>query len=70
MLNNKIKMGNNNDKISIDIEINASGQQQISQYQTAFDGLRTSITSLSNPILAYGRCYYRPNLLNNELLNE
>ncbi|GAB2983993.1 hypothetical protein GCM10027049_21890 [Mucilaginibacter puniceus] len=39
-----------NNKISIDIEINASGQQQLNQYKNAFDGLRTSINNLSNPI--------------------
>lgn len=35
-------MADNNNKISIDVEINASGQQQINQYKGAFDGLRTS----------------------------
>src|SRR4051812_358741 len=39
-----------NNNISIDIEINASGQQQLDQYKKAFDGLRTSINNLSNPI--------------------
>ena len=43
-------MADNNNKISIDIEINANGQQQINQYKSAFEGLRTSITNLSNPI--------------------
>jgi hypothetical protein len=39
-----------NNKISIEVEINASGQQQLTQYKNAFDGLRTSINNLSNPI--------------------
>lgn len=39
-----------NKNISIDIEINANGQQLISQYKTAFDTLRTSINNLSQPI--------------------
>jgi chromosome segregation ATPase len=38
-------------KISLDVEINASGQQQIGQLNKAFDNLRTSITNLSNPII-------------------
>ncbi|RZA03019.1 MAG: hypothetical protein EOP47_04595 [Sphingobacteriaceae bacterium] len=37
-------------KISIDVTINAEGKQQLDQYKTAFDGLRTSINNLSNPI--------------------
>ncbi len=37
-------------RISIDVTINAEGKQQLDQYKTAFDGLRTSITNLSNPI--------------------
>jgi hypothetical protein len=28
----------NNNKISIDIEINAEGQRQLDQYKNAFDG--------------------------------
>lgn len=47
------------DKISVEIEINASGQQQIAQYKKAFDGLRTSINNLCNPI----------NKLNGEISN-
>jgi hypothetical protein len=43
-------MADNNNKISIDIEINANGQQQINQYKTAFEGLRASINNLSAPI--------------------
>lgn len=39
-----------NNKISIEIEINSSGQQQLNQYKNAFDGLRTSINNLSGPI--------------------
>jgi ABC-type transporter Mla subunit MlaD len=41
-----------NNKISIDVEINASGQQQITQYGKAFDSLRNSIPNLSTPINA------------------
>jgi len=37
-------------KISLDVTINADGERQIKQYQTAFDGLRSSINNLSNPI--------------------
>ncbi|MFD2145476.1 hypothetical protein [Mucilaginibacter antarcticus] len=40
----------NKDKISINVEINAAGQQQLNQYKTAFDGLRTSISNLAIPI--------------------
>ena len=43
-------MANNNENISINVEINADGQQQLNQYKNAFDGLRTSISNLSNPI--------------------
>lgn len=42
-------MGNNK-SISIDIEINANSQKLLDQYKAAFDGLRISITNLSNPI--------------------
>jgi predicted nucleic acid-binding Zn-ribbon protein len=44
------KMNNKTDKISIEVQINAAGQQQLSQYKNAFDGLRRSISDLSNPI--------------------
>ncbi|PJJ79965.1 hypothetical protein [Mucilaginibacter auburnensis] len=43
-------MADNNKNISIDIEIDASGQQIINQYKTAFDSLRVSINSLSQPV--------------------
>ncbi|MDB4926783.1 MAG: hypothetical protein JWR23_2839 [Mucilaginibacter sp.] len=43
-------MANNNENISINVEINADGQQQLNQYKSAFDGLRTSISNLSIPI--------------------
>jgi len=43
-------MSENNKIISIDIEINASGQQQINQYKAAFEGLKKSINNLSNPV--------------------
>ncbi|MGZ3755509.1 MAG: hypothetical protein ACXVAY_00830 [Mucilaginibacter sp.] len=39
-----------NKKISIDVEISTDGQQQIDQYQFAFDGLRKSIGNLGKPI--------------------
>ncbi len=39
-----------NNKISINVEINADGQQQINQYEKAFDSLKKSITNLSTPI--------------------
>lgn len=39
-----------NNKISIDIEISASGQQQLNGYNKAFDSLRTAITNLSPPL--------------------
>ena len=41
-----------NNKISIDIEFNASGQQQLNQYNKAFDSLRTVVNNLSTPITA------------------
>ncbi len=43
-------MANNNETISIKVEIDASGQQQLNQYKNAFDGLRASISNLSTPI--------------------
>ncbi|MES2428942.1 MAG: hypothetical protein V4560_18320 [Bacteroidota bacterium] len=33
----------NNNNISIDVEINASGQQQLNQYKAAFDGLNSTL---------------------------
>jgi len=39
-----------NKKITIDVEVNTDGQQQIAQYKAAFDNLRTSINNLSNPL--------------------
>lgn len=39
-----------NKKISIDIEINTDGQQQINQYKTVFDGLRNTIDNLGKPL--------------------
>jgi hypothetical protein len=38
-----------NKKISVDIEINNDGQQQINQYNAAFDNLRSSINGIKNP---------------------
>jgi hypothetical protein len=46
---NKIPMADKN-KISIDVEVNAEGQQQINQYSDAFEKLNNSISNLSNPI--------------------
>ncbi|WDF79660.1 hypothetical protein PQ469_06525 [Mucilaginibacter sp. KACC 22773] len=37
-------------KISIDVNINADGQKQLDQYIQAFDNLRSSITNLSKPL--------------------
>ena len=37
-------------KITIDVEVNTDGQQQINQYKAAFDNLRSSISGLSNPL--------------------
>jgi hypothetical protein len=45
---------NNNENVSINVEINAGGQQQLNQYKNAFDGLRTSIANLSTPINKLG----------------
>lgn len=56
-------MAENNKNISIDIEINASGQQQINQYKAAFDSLRTSISNLSQPISkGLALAYLRPKI--------
>ncbi|MFI5162933.1 MAG: hypothetical protein ACHQHN_16750, partial [Sphingobacteriales bacterium] len=38
-------------KITVDIEVNADGLQQIDQYKASFDSLRTSITSLGKPLV-------------------
>jgi hypothetical protein len=37
-------------KISIDVQLNTDGQQQIDQYKASFDSLRTSINNLGKPI--------------------
>ncbi|BAU52976.1 hypothetical protein [Mucilaginibacter gotjawali] len=37
-------------KITIDVEVNTDGQQQINQYKAAFDSLRSSVNGLSNPL--------------------
>lgn len=39
-----------NKKISIDVEINTDGKQQIEQYKSSFDSLRYSIDALSKPL--------------------
>jgi hypothetical protein len=39
-----------NKKISIDVEVNTDGQQQIDQYKASFDNLRGSISNLGKPI--------------------
>ncbi|NNU33596.1 hypothetical protein HK413_04535 [Mucilaginibacter sp. S1162] len=41
---------NSNQNISINVEINTDGQQQINQYSKAFDSLKTGISNLSTPI--------------------
>ncbi|MES2377504.1 MAG: hypothetical protein V4553_13035 [Bacteroidota bacterium] len=43
-------MTNNNENVSIKVEIDAGGQQQLNQYKNVFDSLRTSISNLSAPI--------------------
>jgi len=37
-------------KISIDVQLNTDGQQQVDQYKASFDSLRTSINNLGKPI--------------------
>ena len=39
-----------NKKITIDVEVNSDGQQQIDQYKTSFDNLRSTINNLGKPI--------------------
>jgi septal ring factor EnvC (AmiA/AmiB activator) len=39
-----------NKKISIDVEVNTNGQQQINQYKSSFDDLRNTINGLGQPI--------------------
>ncbi|MGN6398727.1 MAG: hypothetical protein ACTHMI_24380 [Mucilaginibacter sp.] len=39
-----------NKKITIDVEVNTDGQQQIALYKAAIDNLRTSVNNLSNPL--------------------
>ena len=39
-----------NKKITIDVEVNSDGQQQIAQYKTALDNLRNTIDNLGKPI--------------------
>jgi hypothetical protein len=39
-----------NNKIFIDVQVSADGEQQIYQFSKAFDGLRGSISGLANPI--------------------
>ncbi|HWY38119.1 MAG TPA: hypothetical protein VNY73_06140 [Bacteroidia bacterium] len=43
-------MANNSENISINVEINTNGQQQLDQYKGAFDNLKKSIDGLANPI--------------------
>lgn len=38
-------------KIFLDLNINADGERQLAQYQSAFNELKTSINNLSNPII-------------------
>jgi hypothetical protein len=39
-----------NKKITIDVEINTDGQQQITQYKEAFDNFRNAINSIKSPL--------------------
>jgi hypothetical protein len=39
-----------NKKITVDIEVNTNGQQQIAQYNAAFDNLRSSINGIKSPL--------------------
>ena len=42
-----------NKKISIDIEINTDGQQQIDQYKASFDNLRNTINNIIRVLVNY-----------------
>lgn len=42
-----------NNKFSIDIELNNDGEKQINQYAKSFDDLRSSINSLSQPFSSF-----------------
>ena len=42
-----------NKKISIDVEIGTDGQQQINQYKTSFDSLRSSINALDKDLVGF-----------------
>ena len=39
-----------NKKITIDVEVNTDGQQQINQYKASFDNLRNSINALDKDL--------------------
>jgi len=39
-----------NKKITIDVQVNTDGQQQVDQYKNSFDSLRASINGLSKPL--------------------
>ncbi|HVS93979.1 MAG TPA: hypothetical protein VHE59_18215 [Mucilaginibacter sp.] len=39
-----------NKKISIDVQVNSDGQQQIDQYKASFDSLRSAISGLGKPL--------------------
>ena len=39
-----------NKKITIDVEVTTDGQQQINQYTTAFNNLRSTISNLGKPL--------------------
>jgi chromosome segregation ATPase len=39
-----------NKKIIVDVEINADGQQQITQYKSAFDNFKNAINNLKSPL--------------------
>ena len=51
-------------KISIDVQLNTDGQQQIDQYKAAFESLRSTIGSLGKPLTDLSK---NLNSLNNDL---
>jgi hypothetical protein len=47
----------NDNKISIDVTVNSSAEQQINNYVKSFDSLRSSINSLSQPFNSFSNNY-------------
>jgi hypothetical protein len=43
-------MADDINKITIDVQVNADGQQQVEQYKASFESLRTTINNLGKPI--------------------